>query len=80
MRPLSESLMTESALACQLCAFVCPYDAISFDEEKKVCCTNEALCNKGCVACAGACLSHAISLKHFSNKQILPQMEGIAAA
>ena len=63
---------------CQLCTFVCTYGAISFDKEKKVCCTNETLC-KGCGACVGTCLSHAISLKHFSNEQILAQMEGIAA-
>jgi len=30
---------------CQLCLAVCPYSAISFDEEKNVCRVNEALCN-----------------------------------
>jgi heterodisulfide reductase subunit A len=60
---------------CQLCKTVCPYSAISFDEEKKVCRVNEALC-KGCGACAGGCPSDAISLSHYTNEQILAQMEG----
>jgi len=61
---------------CQLCSLVCPYSAISFDEKKEVCRVNEALC-KGCGACAGACPSDAISLNHFTNEQILAQMEGM---
>jgi len=61
---------------CQLCSLVCPYSAISFDEKKEVCRVNEALC-KGCGACVAACPSDAISLNHFTNEQILAQMEGM---
>ncbi len=61
---------------CQICQLICPYNAISFDEEKKVCQVNEALC-KGCGACVSGCFSDAISLKHFNNEQILAQMEGM---
>ena len=61
---------------CQLCKLVCPYSAISFDEEKEVCRVNEALC-KGCGACVGGCPSDAISLSHFTNEQILAEMEGM---
>ncbi len=61
---------------CQVCKLVCPYSAVSFDEEKEVCRVNEALC-KGCGACVGGCLSDAISLNHFTNEQILAQMEGM---
>jgi len=60
---------------CQICKTVCPYSAITFDEEKEVCEVNEALC-KGCGACIGGCPSDAISLSHFTNEQILAQMEG----
>jgi len=60
---------------CQACMLVCPYSAISFNEEKGVCQVNEALC-KGCGACVGGCPSHAISLNHYTNEQILAQMEG----
>ncbi|MFC1942174.1 4Fe-4S binding protein [Chloroflexota bacterium] len=46
-----------------------------FDGEKWVCRVNEALC-KGCGACAGGCPSNAISLGHYTNEQIMAQMEG----
>lgn len=61
---------------CQFCKLICPYSAISFDEEKEVCRVNEALC-KGCGTCVSACPSDAISLNHFTNEQILAQMEGL---
>jgi len=63
---------------CQLCIPICPYSAISFDEEKLVSRVNEALC-KGCGACVGGCPSDAISLSHFTNEQIMAQMEGMLA-
>jgi heterodisulfide reductase subunit A len=61
---------------CEICRLVCPYSAISCDEEKKICQVNEALC-KGCGACVGGCPSHAVNLKHFTNEQILAEMEGM---
>jgi heterodisulfide reductase subunit A len=61
---------------CKICSLICPYTAISFDEEKEVCGVNEALC-KGCGACVSSCLSHAIGLRHFTNEQILAQIGGM---
>ena len=61
---------------CQACKLVCPYTAISFDEREEVCRVNEALC-KGCGSCVGGCPSDAISLNHFTNEQILAEMEGM---
>jgi len=61
---------------CQVCKLVCPYNAIDFDEEKGVCRVNEALC-KGCGACIAACFSDAVSLSHFTNEQIVAEMEGM---
>jgi heterodisulfide reductase subunit A len=61
---------------CQVCLLVCPYSAISFDEEKGACRVNEALC-KGCGTCVGSCPSNSISLNHFTNQQIVAQMEGV---
>ncbi len=61
---------------CQLCLELCPYLAISFDQEKKVCQVNEALC-KGCGTCVAGCFSDAVSLSHYTNEQIMAQLEGI---
>ncbi|MDD4859088.1 MAG: CoB--CoM heterodisulfide reductase iron-sulfur subunit A family protein [Dehalococcoidales bacterium] len=60
---------------CRLCESVCPYTAITFDSAKKVCQVNAALC-KGCGACVGGCTADAISLNHYTNEQLVAQMEG----
>jgi heterodisulfide reductase subunit A len=60
---------------CQACKEICPYSAIEYDAEKNVCRINKALC-KACGACVAACFSDAISLEHFTNEQIVAEMEG----
>ena len=64
---------------CKICNTLCPYLAIKFDEEKGVSVVNEALC-KGCGTCAAGCPSNAISAKHFEDRQILAEIEGILSA
>jgi heterodisulfide reductase subunit A len=61
---------------CQLCMRICPYSAITFVEQKRVCRVNEALC-KGCGACVGGCFSGSISLKHYTSEQLVAEMESI---
>lgn len=66
----------ELCSGCKTCIPLCPYNAISFDEEKKVASINEALC-KGCGTCAAACPSGAITARHFTTEEIMAQIEGI---
>jgi heterodisulfide reductase subunit A2 len=61
---------------CQTCIMVCPYKAIHFDEEKHVSVVNEALC-KGCGTCGSTCPTGAIKSLHFTDTQILSQIEGL---
>lgn len=61
---------------CQTCVGVCPYTAISFDEIKKSSVVNEVLC-KGCGTCGAACPAGAINSKHFTDRQIMSEIEGI---
>jgi len=61
---------------CQTCVSVCPYTAISFDEEKSVSVVNEILC-KGCGTCGSTCPTGAIRSRHFTDLQILSQIKGI---
>ncbi len=61
---------------CQTCINVCPYTAISFDKEKNVSIVNEVLC-KGCGTCGSTCPTGAIKSKHFTDQQILSQIEGL---
>ncbi len=64
---------------CQTCVRVCPYSAVEFDQEKGVSVVNEALC-KGCGTCTSTCPSGAIKSRHFTDQQILSQIEGLLSA
>jgi heterodisulfide reductase subunit A len=66
----------ELCSGCRICNALCPYNAIDFDEEKKVSRINEAVC-KGCGVCVAACPSSAITGKHFTTKQIVAEIEGV---
>ena len=61
---------------CQTCISVCPYSAITFNESKQVSEVNEVLC-KGCGTCGAACPAGAINSKHFTDQQIMSEIEGI---
>lgn len=61
---------------CQTCIGVCPYTAVGYDEEKKVSSVNEVLC-KGCGTCGSTCPTGAIRSRHFTDEQILSQIEGL---
>jgi heterodisulfide reductase subunit A2 len=69
----------EVCAGCQTCIGLCPYTAIEFDERKGVSVVNEALC-KGCGSCAGFCPSGAAQIRHFSEKQIFAELDGIMDA
>lgn len=62
---------------CGTCEAVCPFSAITLYEVKPGvmnCKINPALC-KGCGACEVACCTGAITCKHFTDKQIIAQVE-----
>ncbi|HOC60378.1 MAG TPA: CoB--CoM heterodisulfide reductase iron-sulfur subunit A family protein [Smithellaceae bacterium] len=65
-----------SCCGCQNCVRVCPYSAPFFKADKGVSEINEALC-KGCGLCAAVCPASAIIARHFTNDQILSEMEGL---
>jgi len=59
--------------SCGLCFKRCPYSAIKLDEEKLPH-VIKALC-KGCGLCAADCPKECISIVHYSEEQILAQVE-----
>lgn len=63
---------------CRICNGLCPYNAITYDIEKKVSAVNPAMC-KACGTCVAACPSGAITGRHFTDEQIYAQIEGILA-
>jgi heterodisulfide reductase subunit A len=76
MEAISAVIDEDKCSGCQVCVTLCPYKAISFDEEKKVSRVNEALC-KGCGTCVAACPSAAITGNHFTIEQIMAEIEGV---
>jgi len=66
----------EFCSGCKICNGLCPYTAITFNEEKKISEVNSALC-KACGTCVAACPSGAIVGRHFTDEQIYAQIEGI---
>ncbi|MFH1992066.1 MAG: 4Fe-4S binding protein, partial [Pseudomonadota bacterium] len=55
---------------------VCAYSAIRFDAARNVSKVNEALC-QGCGSCAAACPSSAAGVRHFTNKQVMGEIESL---
>ena len=55
---------------------VCPYGAPGFNVEKNISEINEALC-KGCGLCAASCPASAILTRHFTNDQVMAEIEGL---
>jgi heterodisulfide reductase subunit A2 len=65
----------ENCVGCQQCVSACPYSAITYLVDKGKALVNEALC-KGCGTCVGTCLPKCISLKHFTDEQLVAEMIG----
>ncbi len=76
IEPITSVIDENVCCGCKICIGLCPYTAISFDEEKKVSAVNEALC-KGCGTCVAACTTGAANQRHFTNDQILAEIEGV---
>jgi len=66
----------ELCSGCQVCVPLCPFTAITYSREKRVSELNEALC-KGCGTCVAACPSGAAEQHHFTNEQIVAEIEGL---
>jgi heterodisulfide reductase subunit A2 len=58
---------------CKICIPLCPYKAITFNDEKKTAEINDILC-RGCGTCAAACPGGAAKAAHFSDQEILTEI------
>jgi len=75
---ITSRLIKEKCTFCGLCAKVCPYHAITAaDRKNKVYpMVIEAAC-AGCGACAAECPVDAIKMRHFTDEQIMSQVEAL---
>jgi len=74
---LAKSIVDESlCIGCANCYAVCPYSAIYM--EGGVAKVIEVAC-KGCGICVVECPAEAIQLRHYRDKQIFYQIDGLLA-
>ncbi len=76
LEPVRASVVEERCSGCRICKGLCPFNAISFHEDRMVTEINPALC-QGCGTCVAACPAGAIEGTGFSNEQIMAQIEGL---
>jgi heterodisulfide reductase subunit A len=76
LEPVRASINEEACSGCRICNDLCPYNAIVFHEETKLSEVITALC-QGCGTCVAACPSSAINGAHFTNVQVMSEIEGI---
>jgi heterodisulfide reductase subunit A len=69
-------LDVEKCKACGLCTRVCPYNAITLNKELKRIEIVEAACG-GCGTCAAECPSDALTQNHFTDEQIIAQIDAV---
>ena len=76
VEPTTASIDPELCAGCKLCIEICAYSAIDFVEAKGISAVNEALC-KGCGACTAICPNKAARQNHFTQPQVLAEVEGM---
>jgi heterodisulfide reductase subunit A len=68
----------ETCVPCKICSKTCPYGAITLIDVKQPPEVIKALC-KGCGSCAAECPRDAINIIHYTDEQILAQVEAALA-
>jgi heterodisulfide reductase subunit A len=76
LEPIRASVIEDQCSGCRICNGLCPFNAISFHEDRMVTEINPALC-QGCGTCVAACPAGAIVGTGFSNEQVMAQIEGL---
>jgi heterodisulfide reductase subunit A len=76
VEPTTATISPDLCAGCKLCIEICPYSAVDFLDAKGISVVNEALC-KGCGACTAICPSKAASQNHFTQDQVLSEVESL---
>ncbi|OPX39475.1 MAG: methyl-viologen-reducing hydrogenase subunit delta [Desulfobacteraceae bacterium 4484_190.1] len=75
--PITSEVIAEKCKSCGICVDVCPYNAITVDvKKKKPAVVNIAAC-AGCGTCAAECPFDAITMNHFTDTQIINQVNAL---
>ena len=76
VEPITATIDPDLCAGCKLCIEICSYSAIDFLDAKGISMVNEVLC-KGCGACTAICPSKAARQNHFTQGQVLAEVEGV---
>ncbi len=74
--PLIAMVDEDACTGCGICVEICPYEARTLNERKRIAEVNDALCT-GCGGCIAACPSNASIHKNFTKKQLLNMVDDI---
>ncbi len=74
--PTTSWIDPDVCIGCKACIGLCPYSAIEFDDLRQVSVINEAMC-KGCGSCAGHCPSGAAQVRHFNQREVFAELDGL---
>jgi heterodisulfide reductase subunit A len=77
LEPNTAHVVDDVCSGCKTCLPLCPYQAISFVQERKAY-INEVLC-KGCGTCVPACPSGSIRQNLFEDDEIFEEIDGLLA-
>ncbi len=73
LQPYVAQFDVERCSGCGECVIACPYNAIELVEGHAQ--VDETAC-KGCGTCVGHCFSRAITLLHFTDEELVAEMQG----
>jgi len=71
---ITSKLIPDYCNGCQMCAKVCPFNAITVVPERRKVELIEAACS-GCGTCSAECPFNAITMRHFTDAQLLAQID-----
>ena len=72
---ITSVVIEDKCKSCGICAEVCPYNAITVDTKKKTPARVTTAACAGCGTCAAECPFDAITMNHYTDAQIIDQID-----